>query len=74
MEINNTTSNKIGIVFPVYVSGMPFLVKEFIEKLKIESDAYVFTVVTFGASAGASIAQLEKLLTNKNLSFQQHLK
>ena len=35
MGINNTTSNKIGIVFPVYVSGMPLLVKEFIEKIKI---------------------------------------
>ena len=35
MEINNTISNKIGIIFPVYVSGMPLLVKEFIEKLKI---------------------------------------
>ena len=67
IEVNNTASNRIGIVFPVYVAGMPFLVKEFIKKLKIQKDSYVFTVVTFGASAGASIAQLEKLLLNKGI-------
>lgn len=65
MDNNNTTSSKIGIVFPVYVSGMPLLVKDFIEKLKIPKDTYVYTVVTFGASAGASIAQLENQLKLK---------
>ena len=74
MEINRTISNKIGIVFPVYVSGMPFLVKEFIEKLKIKKGTYVFTVVTFGASAGASIAQLEKLLMNKGIKISAEFK
>jgi ferredoxin/flavodoxin len=74
MKINNTTSKKIGIVFPVYVSGMPFLVKDFIENLKIEKGAYVFTVVTFGASAGVSISQLEKLLKNKNVNLSAAFK
>ena len=67
MKINNTISKKVGIVFPVYVSGMPLLVKEFIENVKMPKDAYVFTIVTFGAAAGASISQLEKLLTYKGL-------
>ncbi|MBK5242576.1 EFR1 family ferrodoxin [Clostridium sp.] len=74
MEINNTISNKIGIIFPVYVSGMPLLVKEFIEKIKIPKEAYIYTVVTFGASAGAAIAQLEKLLSNKDLKLSAAFK
>ncbi|MCJ7689543.1 MAG: EFR1 family ferrodoxin [Clostridiaceae bacterium] len=74
MEINNIISNKIGIAFPVYVSGMPLLVKEFIEKVKIPKEAYVYTVVTFGAAAGAAIAQLEKLLTNKGLKLSAAFK
>jgi len=65
MGINSTVPDKIGIVFPVYYTGMPFLVKEFIEKVNIPKDAYVFTVVTFGGSQGVSISQLEKLLNGK---------
>jgi len=71
---NNTDSKKIGFVFPVYFSGMPFLVKEFIRKVKIPSDAYVYTVVTFGAAAGASISQLEKLLTYKDIKLSAAFK
>jgi ferredoxin len=74
MNNNNTTSNKIGIVFPVYVSGMPLIVRDFIEKLEIPKDAYVYTVVTFGASAGASITQLEKQLTRKGIKLSAAFK
>lgn len=65
MNITNTISNKIGIIFPVYFSGMPLLVKAFIEKLKIPMGAYIFTIVTFGRSSDASITQLEKFLNSK---------
>lgn len=74
MVINKATSNKIGVIFPVYVCGMPLLVKEFIEKLQIPKEAYVFTVVTFGAAAGASIAQVEKLLTYKDVKLSAAFK
>ncbi|MGV8980702.1 EFR1 family ferrodoxin [Clostridium sp.] len=74
MKCNNATSNKIGIVFPVYSFGMPLLVKEFIESAEIPKDAYVFTIVTFGAAAGASIVQLEKLLTYKSLKLSAAFK
>ncbi len=74
MEINNAESNKVGFVFPVYASGMPLLVKEFIENVKIPEDAYVYTVVTFGAAAGASISQLEKLLINKGIKLSAAFK
>jgi len=71
---NNTTLKKIGFIFPVYVCGMPLLVKEFIEKVEIPRDAYVYTVVTFGASAGASISQLERLLINKGIKLSAAFK
>ena len=74
MDINNTVSNKIGIVFPVYFSGMPLLVKEFIEKVKIPSEAYVYAVVTFGRASDASISQLEKLLINKGIKLSAAFK
>ncbi|MBU3161754.1 EFR1 family ferrodoxin [Clostridium frigoris] len=74
MNINNTTSNKIGFIFPVYASGIPLLVKQFIEKISITKDSYVYTVVTFGAAAGASIKQLEELLTDKGIKLSAAFK
>lgn len=67
MDIDSTLFNKIGFVFPVYASGMPLLVKEFINNVKISNKAYVFTVVTFGRAVDASISQLEELLNNKGI-------
>lgn len=74
MDIINATSNKIGIVFPVYASGMPVLVKKFIQKVIIPKEAYVYTVVTFGSAAGDAISQLEKLLTNKDIKLSAAFK
>ncbi|WP_298836192.1 EFR1 family ferrodoxin [Clostridium sp.] len=74
MNINNTTSNKIGIIFPVYASGMPLLVKEFIKDIRLMKDVYVYTVVTFGSAAGASIKQLEELLTDKGIKLSAAFK
>ncbi|MBU3145201.1 EFR1 family ferrodoxin [Clostridium sp. CF012] len=71
---NHVAGNKIGIVFPVYNSGMPLLVKEFVEKIEIPKDAYVFIIVTFGLAAGASIFQLEKLLNHKGIKLSAAFK
>lgn len=57
---------RIGIIFPVYKSGLPILVKEFLENLEINKKAYVFAVATYGAAAGASFVQIEQILNNKN--------
>jgi len=40
----------------------------------VPSDVYVFVVVTFGASAGASISQLEKLLNKKSIKLSAAFK
>lgn len=38
----------IGIVFPIYDFQPPFLINEFIEKLKIPDSTYLFAVCTYG--------------------------
>lgn len=74
MGINKIPSGKVGIVFPVYVSGMPILVKEFIKEIQIPKNAYVFTVVTFGLAAGAAISQLENQLAYKDVKLSAAFK
>jgi len=60
---------KIGFIFPVYFLGLPTIVSEFIDKLKIESSAnpFVYTVITCGGSPGNADKMLAKRLKQRNL-------
>lgn len=65
-----TDSDIIGFIVPSIFSGMPNLVDEFIEKLKISSSSsYIFAVATHGDKNGDGIVynQINKVLKKKNL-------
>jgi len=61
------SSECIGIIFPVYCFGAPLIVTEFINKLKLDKEKYVFVIATYGGWAGSAIAQLEKQFKNKGI-------
>ena len=56
---------RIGIVFPVYYFALPKIIEEFVKKLEIPTDSYVFAVATCGGQVGFSLKQLENLLREK---------
>lgn len=39
---NDTSSDKIGFVYPIYFNGLPAMVKKFIESLQFNKDVYFF--------------------------------
>ena len=57
----------VGIVTPVYFSGIPALVKEFIESLTVSKNTYIFAVAVYGESKGIALNQVKNLLTRKGL-------
>lgn len=57
----NLDYEKIGIVFPVYMWGLPLIVADFLRKLK-NSKNYFFAAATYGGFPGASVVQAAKLL------------
>lgn len=59
------TSESTGIVFPVYMFGLPLIVKDFIQKLDLPEPTYVFGVATHGGCPGAALVQMDKLLKKK---------
>lgn len=60
-------SEKIGFIFPLYYSGLPKIVYDFIDKLDIRRTNYFFTIVTStGDINEQSLQQLNKLLKNKS--------
>jgi flavodoxin/NAD-dependent dihydropyrimidine dehydrogenase PreA subunit len=61
-----TEADVIGIVYPVYHSGIPNIVKRFVLKLNNTKNKYIFAVCTYGDSPGLSIEYLKKLLESRN--------
>lgn len=60
------TDEVIGFIYPIHCGGLPIVVNEFISKVKINNDAYIFAIgVTGGGGADNSFAQINKILSNK---------
>jgi ferredoxin len=56
-------AERVGIVCPVYFSGLPLMVEEFSGRLDLSRTRYAFGVVTFGGSGSApALRQLDRLL------------
>lgn len=61
------TVDRIGIVYPVYMFGMPLIVTSFLKQLQVPGDTYIFAVATFGGTAGAALQQTAAVLKERSL-------
>lgn len=57
-----TDSEIVGIVYPVYMFGEPPIIADFIKKLVVKRDAYVFAVANYAGYAGGAFNQTEREL------------
>ncbi len=55
------SADRIGIVFPVYLGGVPRIVKRFVKKLNNLESKYIFAVCTYENTTGAVF----KILSNE---------
>ena len=60
-------AERVGIICPVYFSGLPLMVAEFAGRLDLSRSQYTFSVVTYGGSGGSSaLGQLDSILKKRN--------
>ncbi|MGM9531698.1 EFR1 family ferrodoxin [Intestinibacter sp.] len=64
-NIDFSKYDRIGIFSPAYMGGLPLMVKEFLEKVNIPNEAYVYSVVTCGGMEAATLSQIKKILSEK---------
>ncbi|MCX5710036.1 MAG: EFR1 family ferrodoxin [Candidatus Omnitrophica bacterium] len=57
----------IGLVYPVYMFGMPLVVSRFIARLKAAPGKYFFSVATCGGKAGLTLKQNQKIMQEYGL-------
>lgn len=58
-------SENIGLVFPVYMFGMPNIVREFLEKL--EGAKRIFVVASHGGMPGAALYQAREIISRAGI-------
>lgn len=64
-ELIITEAETVGVVFPVYWFGLPNIVVNFLNKLKVRVNTYVFGLATCGSMVGQSLYQLRDLLMER---------
>ncbi|KNZ40313.1 EFR1 family ferrodoxin [Acetobacterium bakii] len=60
-------TEKIGLIYPVYMNAVPRVVVKFIEKLAFRSGIYIFAVATHGGTPGAAGLYLYKILKRQQI-------
>lgn len=69
--------NTLGIVFPVYYARLPLILEQFIKKLEISKDTYIFAVATHGGGPATVLIKLRNVLKKQgillNSSFLIHM-
>jgi Pyruvate/2-oxoacid:ferredoxin oxidoreductase delta subunit len=75
LEAPETHSERVGFVFPVYLSSIPVPVRKFLRKLDLKSSRYIFAIATRAGSMSMADVCLEKILRKKGkaLNFFAHL-
>lgn len=61
-QYTGTDVPMIGLIFPVFGWGMPRIVEDFVRKLRLNSEQYVFAVATCGGTPSVTVLRLQKML------------
>lgn len=60
-------AERVGIVCPVYFSGLPLMVAEFVVRIDYSHCRYTFAVVTLGGTGGGpTLRQIDRLIVHGN--------
>lgn len=62
-----SSADVIGIVFPVYFGKAPNIVKDFVRRLAVKNDVYIFALATYGGSSGKALKELKELLGSRGI-------
>ena len=66
VEDLKATDEKIGFIFPLYYSGTPKIVNDFVNKIDLSNSDYFFTVVISGGDVSeVPLQQIARILNTK---------
>jgi len=64
---NEEQADIVGIIFPVYMFGLPLILVDFLKTFKVKPGVYIFTVATFGGLPGRAHSLARKILKQRGI-------
>jgi ferredoxin len=61
-------ADRVGIIFPVHIWGLPSRIIQFIDHLQVKPETYFFALAVNAGQTAATLAQLQKLMSTRKLS------
>jgi hypothetical protein len=61
-------ADRVGIIFPVHIWGLPHRVIQFVNHLQVKPETYLFALAVNAGQVAATLLLLKKLLSTKGLS------
>jgi ferredoxin len=61
-------SDRVGIIFPVHIWGLPLRVVQFINHLQVKPETYFFALAVNAGQPAATLLQLQKLMSTRKWS------
>ena len=61
-QVDDIRSDTIGLIFPVYIWGVPAPVLRFVELLKTHGAEYIFAVAVNGGQVAGTLLQLKQVM------------
>lgn len=61
-------ADRVGIIFPVHIWGLPHRVIQFIKNLQVKPETYLFALAVNAGQPAATLLQMRKLVSSRDLS------
>ncbi len=58
----------LGMVFPVYMWGVPLIIADFLQKVNVSKNTYIYAVANYGGMPGKALDQCQEILEKRNLT------
>ncbi len=65
---SNVEADRVGIIFPVHIWGLPHRVIQFVNHLQVKPETYFFALAVNAGQVAATLLQMKKLMSKRGLS------
>ncbi|MCM0237263.1 EFR1 family ferrodoxin [Bacteroides fragilis] len=66
-KVAQSNSQMVGFIFPVYMGGLPNIVREFLENYSFEKGIYYFSIGTYYAYKGCAMSIVNKIMSDNGV-------
>lgn len=71
-KVISKTVDTVGIIYPIHMNSLPFVVQDFIKSLKSEGNPFIYVIATHRGILGAAGANLVQVLSKSSVNINAY--